>query len=421
MLPGSPSARETIAQHSSEGNFHIDNQNQRPNCLKMKSLFLPLLLVCSLASGAPNSGYQPVPLEQGASAPDFSLTGVDGKTYRLEDFSGGTATVVIFTTNHCPDAIASIDRMIALVDQFEKRGVKFVAINSNSPEGLHLPELGWTVYNDGFEDMKRIAEDSKFNLPYLYDGDTQEVAKAYGAVATPHLFIFDSKLQLRYNGRMDDGRRSLGPAKKNEARDALTSLLDGKEPATIKTRPIGCTIKWKEKSGKVAIANEQWKKNPVTVELATTDTIAKLVANEGRSGMRLFNIWSTSCGPCVLEFPDLAKIYRQYSWQSFEFIPISLDPSSEKATVAQFLEQHECGLAPRTKPLVTKDGRTTNNYLFEGDPEELANALDPEWNGALPHTLLVGPNGKILFRHTGMIEPLALKKAIVAQVWAKPE
>lgn len=361
--------------------------------------------------------YKPTPLTEGQKAPDFKLPGVDGKDYSLKDFSGGKALAVIFTTNHCPDAIASHDRMVALVDHFKGKPVKFVAINSNSPEGLHLPELGWTVYDDSFEDMKLIAKDSGFNLPYLYDGETQEVAKAYGAVATPHVFIFDGDMKLRYNGRMDNGRRRVGPVEKNEARDAISAILEGKKIEVVKTRPVGCTTKWKEKAAMVAGEDRKWKAQPVTVEKADAKTLGKLVANKGRSGMRLINLWSTTCGPCVAEFPELVKIYRQYSWQEFEFIPISLDPVGDQAKVERFLKRVHCGLSPKTKPLLDEEKRTTNNYLFDGDTEDLAKAIDLEWDGALPYTLLVGKDGEVLFRHSGVIDPLTLRKKIVEQVW----
>lgn len=361
--------------------------------------------------------YKPTPLTEGQKAPDFKLPGVDGKDYSLKDFSGGKALAVIFTTNHCPDAIASHDRMVALVDHFKGKPVKFVAINSNSPEGLHLPELGWTVYDDSFEDMKLIAKDSGFNLPYLYDGETQEVAKAYGAVATPHVFIFDGDMKLRYNGRMDNGRRRVGPVEKNEARDAISAILEGKKIEVVKTRPVGCTTKWKEKAAMVAGEDRKWKAQPVTVEKADAKTLGKLVANKGRSGMRLINLWSTTCGPCVAEFPELVKIYRQYSWQEFEFIPISLDPVGDHAKVERFLKRVHCGLSPKTKPLLDEEKRTTNNYLFDGDTEDLAKAIDLEWDGALPYTLLVGKDGEVLFRHSGVIDPLTLRKKIVEQVW----
>ncbi len=376
-------------------------------------------MLISLLATSSLLAYTPVPLTEGTKAPDFKLPGVDGKDYTLKDFSGGKALAVIFTTNHCPDAIASHGRMVALVDHFKGNSVQFVAINSNSPEGLHPPELGWTVYDDGFEHMKLIAKDSRFNLPYLYDGKTQEVAKAYGAVATPHVFIFDGDLKLRYNGRMDNGKRRVGPVEKNEARDALEAILAGKKVDPVKTRPVGCSTKWMEKAAMVAEQDRKWKAQPVTVEVADAATLGRLVANKGRSGMRLINLWSTSCGPCVAEFPELAKIYRQYSWQEFEFIPISLDPATDIDKVTRFLKRNECGLSPRTKPLLDEEKRTTNNYIFDGDTEDLAKAIDPEWNGALPYTLLVGKEGEILYRHSGVIAPMKLKKTIVAQVWKR--
>ena len=361
--------------------------------------------------------YEPTPLTEGERAPDFKLPGVDGREYVLKDFSGAEALAVIFTTNHCPDAIASHGRMVALVNYFKGKPVRFVAINSNSPEGLHLPELGWTVYDDSFDDMKLIANDSGFNLPYLYDGETQEVAKAYGAVATPHVFIFDKDLKLRYNGRMDNGRRRVGPVEKNEARNAISAILEGKKIEVVKTRPVGCTTKWKEKAEMVAGEDRKWKAQPVTVAKADAATLGKLVANKGRTGMRLINLWSTSCGPCMAEFPELVKIYRQYSWQEFEFIPISLDPVGDQEKVERFLKRVHCGLSPRTKPLLDEEERTTNNYLFDGDTEDLAKAIDSKWDGALPYTLLVGKDGEVLFTHSGAIDPLALRKKIVEQVW----
>ena len=365
--------------------------------------------------------YTPTPLVEGAKAPDFQLMGVDGKDYSLTDFSGAQVLAVIFTTNHCPDAIASHGRMIALVDHFKDRSVKFVAINSNSPEGLHPAELGWTIYDDGFEHMKLIAKNENFNLPYLYDGATQEVAKAYGAVATPHVFIFDENLELRYNGRMDNGKRRLGPVEKNEARDAISAILAGEKIKIVKTRPVGCSTKWKEKAEKVAREDQKWKELPVSVEVADADLLASLAANEGREGLRLINLWSTSCGPCVTEFPDLVQIYRQYSWQEFEFIPISLDPVGDLEKVTRFLEAHECGLSTRTRPLVEAEKRKTNNYLFDGDTEDLAKSIDPKWDGALPYTVLIGKDGKVLFRHSGPIEPMEVKRKIVEQIWKKSE
>ena len=380
----------------------------------MKALFITSLALVTTAA----ANYKPVPITQNTAAPDFKLMNVDDKELTLADIKGEKATAIIFTTNHCPDAIAAVGRIKTLVKTFKPQGVGFVAINSNSPEGLHLAELAFTTGDDSFESMKDFSKDHEFNLPYLYDGDTQEVAKAYGAISTPHIFIFDADLKLKYNGRIDDGRRSVGLAQKNEARDALTAILAGKEPAVIKTRPTGCTTKWKEKAGNIAKINKQWAEMPVTVETIEPAAIAKLAANKDASEFRLFNIWSTTCGPCVDEFPDLADIYRQYSFHKFEFITISLDkPDKDQEKVTEFLQDQEVGIHRKIKGVLKKENRETNHFIFKGDTEDLAKSLDTKWNGAMPHTLLVGKDGKVLYRHNGRIEPMELKKAIVAEVW----
>src|SRR3954453_23429286 len=161
------------------------------------------VLICIAA--AKTTAYEPKTLEIGAKAPAFDLIGTDDKHHRLSDFADKSVLVVIFTTNHCPDAIASYPRMRHLVDDYRDRGVGFVAINGNDPKAVMLDELRWTTLDDTLESMKTVANEEKFNLPYLYDGDSQKVTKAYGAVATPHVFIFDKQRKLQYTGRLDNG------------------------------------------------------------------------------------------------------------------------------------------------------------------------------------------------------------------------
>ena len=131
----------------------------------MKVFIASLALVITASAN-----YQPVPITQGTAAPDFKLMNVDDKELTLADIKGEKATAIIFTTNHCPDAIAAVGRIKTLVETFKPQGVGFVAINSNSPEGLHLAELAFTTGDDSFESMKDFSKDYEFNLPYLYDG-----------------------------------------------------------------------------------------------------------------------------------------------------------------------------------------------------------------------------------------------------------
>ena len=136
-------------------------------------------------------------LKIGDPAPDFSLLGVDGKTHTLAEYSGAKLLMVAFMSNHCPDCQAAESRIKKLVDEMKGQSFAFVAINPNHPDAISIEELGYSKYSDGFEDMKKHAIEQKFTFPYLFDGETQAVAKAYGCLATPHIFIFDSNRKLR--------------------------------------------------------------------------------------------------------------------------------------------------------------------------------------------------------------------------------
>src|SRR2546430_6810665 len=143
----------------------------------------------------------PPMLKIGEKAPDFNLPGVDGKNYTLKDFADAKILVIIFTCNHCPTAQAYEQRIIKLNEDYKDKGVALVAISPNDPQAVRLDELGYTDLSDSFEEMKIRAKERGYKFPYLYDGETQATAKAYGVVATPHVYIFDQERMLRYVGR----------------------------------------------------------------------------------------------------------------------------------------------------------------------------------------------------------------------------
>jgi peroxiredoxin len=172
-----------------------------------------------------------------AAAPDFDLPGVDGKNYTLASFKGSKILVVVFSCNHCPAVVGSQDRMIALCRDYQPKGVAMVAINSN--EDQNHP-------TDSFEHMKVRAKEKGFPFPYLRD-DSQQVALAYGALRTPHFYVFDERRNLRYTGRMDDNPYDAAKAKQHDLRNALDALLAGRTPPVPMTNPIGCNVKWKGK------------------------------------------------------------------------------------------------------------------------------------------------------------------------------
>jgi peroxiredoxin len=351
-------------------------------------------------------------LEPGAKAPDFSLPGIDDKTYSLADFADKEVLAVLFTCNHCPTAQAYEERVKQIVTDFDPRRFALVAISPNDPEAVRLDELGYSVHGDSFEDMKAHAALNGFNFPYLYDGETQKTAHAYGVVATPHLYVFDPERVLRYVGGIDDSENGKD-IKQHYARDAIEALLAGQEPPVAKSRVFGCSTKWAEKKGGAAKSDEAWATLPVSMESLDADLARSLAANKTEQ-LRLINVWATWCGPCVAEFPELVKTYRRYEKRGLELVTISLDAPDDGKKAIAFLTREHAGTGPVTAVSLKAEGRATNNYHFTGpDKNALADALDPEWQGPVPHTLLVAPGGKVLYRKTGEIDPVELREAIV--------
>lgn len=344
-------------------------------------------------------------LALGDAAPDFALPGTDGKTHTLADYAAAPVLMIAFLSNHCPYSHAAESRIIPLAAEMKSRGLAVVAINPNNPAAIRDDEMGYGKYNDTLPDMVLYAKEAGFTFPYLYDGDTQKTAAAYGCLATPHIFIFDKDRVLRYAGRFDDSRFiEAGTVTSHDARNAIEELLAGKPVTTPATRVVGCSTKWLTKTSYVTEEAEDWKHLPVTLEQIDDTAIAKLVKN-GTDKLRLINIWATWCAPCVQEFPAFVKFSRMFSNRDFEFISISIDDLRQQPKVLKFLQDRHAGMGNRLKRSVTKEGRATNNYIYAGtNADALAKALDPAWEGPVPYTILVSPDGKILHRQSGEID-----------------
>ncbi len=350
----------------------------------------------------------------GDAAPDFSLPGIDGRTYTLKDFAGPDVLMVLFTSNHCPTSHGIEKRLMKLREDLRGKSFTLVAINPNHPDGLRLDELGYGEWGDSFEEMKPYAEFNGWDFPYLYDGDEQITARAYGCLATPHVFIFDRERKLRYAGRYDDSRYAdESTVKHHDARNAIEALLAGKPVPVELTRPHGCSTKWREKAVGNAQIMASWEKIPVTLDTIDVAGVAALKANPTNK-YRLFNVWATWCAPCVEEFPLLVSLSRQFGMRDFELITLSLDTPAQAEKARLFLQNQGAGLVKRVQDSVNKEGRRTNHYLVTGGSnDELAAALDPEWPGPVPHTVLVAPGGQIVWRHNGVISLEDTRRAIV--------
>jgi peroxiredoxin len=340
-------------------------------------------------------------LEIGASAPAFSLPGVDGKTYTLESFKESKVVMIVFMANHCPTAQAYENRILELYQEFFQRGVQIVLVSSNDPMALCLEEMGYSDLGDTFDEMKIRARDKNFPMPYLYDGDRQEMAKAYGPATTPHVFVFDNQRKLRFCGRIDEMENPYEKATQPDTRNAIMALLDGKPVPVEKTKTFGCSIKWSSKSEWRHKLDEDWSKKPVEVLDADINGIKELLANKTEK-YRLINLWATWCGPCVIEFPEFITMQRMYGARDFEFISICTDGLKKKEKVLDFLKNK---------------GASTQNYLYaEEDKYQLIESVDKNWSGAIPYTLLIAPGGEIIYTHEGIIDPLEVKKEIIKKI-----
>ncbi len=341
---------------------------------------------------------EPKTLEIGAKAPDFNLKGIDGKMYSLTDFNKASVLVIIFSCNHCPTAQAYEDRIIAVASDYKPKGVDLIIISPNSVKALNYSELGYSDMGDSFEEMKLRAANKKYNFPYLYDGEEQEAALAYGPVATPHCFVFNRDRILCYTGRID-GSEKPGTGKGEDIRNAIDAVLTGKPVTNPVTKVFGCSIKWSWKDEYTQKLYKQWAELPVTIEEIDVQGIKELIKNSSSGKLRLINIWATWCGPCLIEFPDLVIIDRMYRGRPFEFITISADKQARKADALKFLQKQQA---------------SNKNYIFNmDDVYELIEAVDPDWQGALPFTMLIEPGGKIIYKKQDTIDPYEMKKLIV--------
>jgi thiol-disulfide isomerase/thioredoxin len=362
----------------------------------LRSLAAAVLALCAAPAGA---AEHPAPLAIGAPAPDFSLPGVDGKTYTLASFKRAKALVVVFTAVHCPTAEVYEGRLKRLVADYEQQGVAFAVIQPNNAKALRLDEMGYTDLGDSLADMKLRAAHRRFAFPFLYDGETQQTAARYGPTATPHVFVFDAARKLRYQGRIDSSPRE-AYAKVADARLALDAVLAGR-PVPLETTPtVGCSIKWLDKAALHDAEADEIAKEPVTLQPVDADGLGALVKNADGGKTRLVNFWASWCAPCVRELPDLQATWRMYRKRPFELVTVAINFPDEESGVRKHLDALHA---------------STRNLIFGGtDQYALMKAVDPEWNGAVPYSLIIAPGGKVLYQAAGPIDILKARRTILA-------
>lgn len=368
----------------------------------LAAAFFQLLVFgfCATAFADEENDQSHPQLAIGAPAPNFCLPGVDDKTHCLKEYAGSKVLVIAFICNHCPTSQLYETRIKQLAEDYKDKGVALVAIEPNNPEAVLLNEMGYTDLGDSFEEMKIRAEFRKFNFPYLYDGETQKISTAYGPSATPHLFIFDAERKLRYQGRLDNNVRE-NLVTKRDAREAIDALLSGRAIAVPKTPSVGCSTKWMYKSAGRQKEMQEIEKKPVNVKPATAEDLKSLHKN-ATGKLLLVDFWATWCGPCREELPRFETMYRMYGHRAFDLVTVSINYPDEKPGVIKVLNGEHA---------------TSTNYILSSTDiySQLA-AFDPNWNAAVPYTLLIRPDGEIVYRSTGSTDDLKLKRLIIANL-----
>lgn len=359
-----------------------------------------LFAVLSLSVGLASAAEVHPTLALGSPAPDFSLPGVDGQTHKLSDYAASPVLVIAFTCNHCPIAQMYEGRIQQLANDYKSRGVAVVAIQGNDPQAIRIDELDSSDLSDTLPEMKIRVQYKHLTYPYLYDGDTQKVTRAYGPQATPHVFIFDQQRHLQYEGRIDNSYRT-ELVKTHDARNAIDALLAHKEVAVKHTGVFGCSTKWSEKAAGRQAALDKIDAEPVKVDLISKAELARLRTNPTHQ-MVLIDFWATWCGSCITEFADLQDTLRMYGSRDFSLVTVSANMPDEQPSVFRFLE---------------KKHATSKNYLFNSqDTTALQTAFDPKWDSAVPYTVLLSADGKVLYKQLGSADMLELKRIILANL-----
>ncbi len=359
-----------------------------------------LLAVLLITLGVASAEEVHPTLALGSPAPDFSLPGVDGQIHKLSDYASSPILVIVFTCNHCPIAQMYEKRIQQLANDYKDKGVAVVAIQGNDPQAIRIDELDSSDVSDTLPEMKIRVQYKHLTYPYLYDGDTQKVTRAYGPQATPHVFIFDQQRHLRYEGRIDNSYRT-ELVKTQDARNAIDALLAHKEVAVKHTGVFGCSTKWSEKAAGRQAALEKINQQPVTVETISKSELTKLRTNPSHQ-MMLVDFWATWCGSCIVEFADLQDTLRMYGARDYSVVTVSANMPDEQPSVLRFLQ---------------KKHATSRNYLFDSqDTASLQTAFDPKWDSAVPYTILLSGDGKVLYKQLGSVDLLELKRTILANL-----
>lgn len=356
----------------------------------MKRSILLSTIIAIVLLAVPNAQIQAqasAPAAIGSAAPEFELNDLSGQPRALKNYRG-KLLVVAFISARCPISNAYKDRIRTVADDYAKRGVEFVGINSSADESV--------------AEVRAHAEQNKLAFTILKDPGNV-AADAYAAERTPKVYVIDGEGVLRYQGRIDNSQNPR-LVKRNDLRAALDELLAGKPVTTASTQAMGCLIKRvgdlaQSKTAKPAPAKSAPAKaaKPATdagfepkVALLKPAAYADMI-KQSAGKVVVVNFWATWCGPCVVEFPEFVKLDEEYRGKDVRFVHISADDIAEiKTQVIPFLKEQK--------------SRADQFIQDTDDPQEMVDAVYKDWPGILPATFVYDKTGKLVFHRFGIID-----------------
>ena len=362
--------------------------------MKRTALFLFIGLAMLGISNTGSRAQAGAAMAIGAAAPEFELNDLSGQSHSLKSYRG-KPTIVAFVSARCPISNLYKDRIKAIADDYTKRGVNFVGINSNADETI--------------DEVRAHAEENKLGFTILKD-EGNVVADAYAAERTPKVYVIDGEGVLRYRGRIDNSQ-NIRLVKQNDLRAALDELLAGKPVTVADTQAMGCIIKRvqdlaQSKTAKPAPgkATQPATAKPAANKPSTTASSAAVnvallkpaafadMIKKSAGKVTIVNFWATWCGPCVAEFPEFVKLDDEYRAKGgVRFVHITADDSTDLKT--------------KVIPFLKKQQSHADQFLQDTeDPQEMIDAVFKEWSGVLPATFVYDKTGKMVFHRLGIID-----------------